>query len=127
MVPNGGELLLILVIAVLVIGPRQLPEYAAKFRDLIRSLRSYADGAQRQLKEELGPAYEDIDWKQLDPRQYDPRRIVREAWASEGDQAGSDIDPPASESDRPSDPVRARIERSLRDPALPTPFDTDAT
>ena len=27
----------------------------------------------------MGPEFEDINWRQFDPRQYDPRRIVREA------------------------------------------------
>jgi sec-independent protein translocase protein TatB len=27
----------------------------------------------------MGPEYDDIEWKSLDPRQYDPRRIIREA------------------------------------------------
>ncbi len=27
----------------------------------------------------MGPEFDDLDWKKLDPRQYDPRRIIREA------------------------------------------------
>jgi len=38
-----------------------------------------ANNANSQLKEELGEGYEDVDWRKLDPRQYDPRRIIREA------------------------------------------------
>ena len=38
-----------------------------------------AEGAKDQLKDQLGPEYEDINWRQYDPRQYDPRRIVKEA------------------------------------------------
>ena len=38
-----------------------------------------AEGAKTQIKDELGPEYEDVDWRKLDPRQYDPRRIIREA------------------------------------------------
>jgi sec-independent protein translocase protein TatB len=39
----------------------------------------------------LGPEFDEVDWKKLDPRQYDPRRIVRDAlslqpveWHGEG-------------------------------------------
>lgn len=45
----------------------------------MRQLRDLAEGAKTQIKQEMGPAFEDVDWRQLDPRQYDPRRIVREA------------------------------------------------
>ncbi len=38
-----------------------------------------ANTAQAQMKDELGEGFEDLDWKKLDPRQYDPRRIIREA------------------------------------------------
>jgi sec-independent protein translocase protein TatB len=38
-----------------------------------------AQGASQQMREELGPEFDEIDWRKLDPRQYDPRRIVREA------------------------------------------------
>ena len=27
----------------------------------------------------MGPEFDDIDWRKFDPRQYDPRRIVRDA------------------------------------------------
>jgi sec-independent protein translocase protein TatB len=38
-----------------------------------------ADGAKERLREEMGPDFDDVDWKKLDPRQYDPRRIIRQA------------------------------------------------
>lgn len=37
-----------------------------------------AEGAKTQLSEEIG---EEVDWKKLDPRQYDPRKIIRDALA----------------------------------------------
>jgi sec-independent protein translocase protein TatB len=73
------KLIVIVVIAVVVLGPERLPRYAAQFAHLVRSLRSMADGATDRLRQEMGPEFEDIDWKKLDPRQYDPRRIIREA------------------------------------------------
>jgi sec-independent protein translocase protein TatB len=38
-----------------------------------------ATGARERMREEMGPEFDEIDWKKLDPRQYDPRRIIREA------------------------------------------------
>ena len=31
------------------------------------------------MREEMGPEFDEVDWKKLDPRQYDPRRIVMDA------------------------------------------------
>jgi sec-independent protein translocase protein TatB len=57
------KVLVIALIASLLIGPAHLPAFAAKLAKLVKSLRGF----------------EDVDWKKLDPRQSDPRRIVREA------------------------------------------------
>ncbi|THG28483.1 twin-arginine translocase TatA/TatE family subunit [Naasia lichenicola] len=73
------KLLLIGVVAVLLVGPDRLPRYAAQLAHLVRNLRGMADGAKSRMREEMGPEFDEVDWKKLDPRQYDPRRIIREA------------------------------------------------
>ena len=70
-------------VALVVLGPDKLPGYAAQAAKLLRQLRTMADGAKEQMRDQLGPEFDDIDWKTLDPRQYDPRRIVRDAGAAE--------------------------------------------
>ncbi len=78
---NGSEFIVLLVVAAIVLGPERLPQYAAQLGRLVRELRRMAQGASAQMREELGPEFDDIDWRKLDPRQYDPRRIVRDALA----------------------------------------------
>lgn len=73
---DSEKLVILAVITAVVLGPQRLPEYARKLAEWIRSFRKFADKTQAQLSEELG---EDVDWRKLDPRQYDPRRIIREA------------------------------------------------
>ena len=73
------KLLIVAVIAAFVIGPERLPAYAAKLGQLVRSLRDFANGAKDRMRDEMGPEFDEVDWKKLDPRQYDPRRIIREA------------------------------------------------
>jgi sec-independent protein translocase protein TatB len=73
------KLLIILVIAVFLIGPERLPGYAAQLGRLVKTLRGFADGARDRMREEMGPEFDEVDWRKLDPRQYDPRRIIREA------------------------------------------------
>jgi sec-independent protein translocase protein TatB len=73
---NGSEFLVIALLAVILVGPERLPEYVRGLRSVVLRLRALLKDGQAALKEELG---EDIDWSQLDPRTYDPRRIVREA------------------------------------------------
>jgi sec-independent protein translocase protein TatB len=73
------KLLVIGIIALFLIGPDRLPAYSAQFGRLVRQLRDMASGAKDRMRDELGPDFDDMDWKKLDPRQYDPRRIIREA------------------------------------------------
>ena len=102
------KLLIIGVIAVFLLGPERLPHYAAQLGRLVRSLRDMATGAKDRMREEMGPDFDDVDWKKLDPRQYDPRRIIREAL--------TDVDPFAEARRKPVVGTRGR-ERELRLPA----------
>ena len=76
---NGSEFLLLIVVAVIVVGPERLPRYAAQLGAWVRTLRGYLRAAKQRVDEELGDQAADVDWAALDPRRYDPRRIVREA------------------------------------------------
>ena len=76
---NGGELLILFVVAALVIGPERLPGYAEQLGQWVRRGRIFLRDAKLRVDEELGEEGKDVDWAALDPRRYDPRRIVREA------------------------------------------------
>jgi sec-independent protein translocase protein TatB len=73
------KLIILGAIAAFLIGPQRLPAAAAVLGRMVRRVRDAADDAKTRLRDEAGPEFDDIDWKKLDPRQYDPRRIVREA------------------------------------------------
>lgn len=85
------KLLVLAVIAVVLLGPERLPEYTQKLRRLIKQVKGMVDDAKGRAAEELGPDFE-VDWKKLDPRQYDPRRIVREALLDDGKLAAESED-----------------------------------
>ena len=85
------------MIAAFLLGPERLPRYAAKLGQFVRSLRDFANGAKDRMRDEMGPEFDEVDWKKLDPRQYDPRRIIREALLEDApasrrrDQAGDAV------------------------------------
>ncbi|MDR6864033.1 twin-arginine translocase TatA/TatE family subunit [Phycicoccus sp. 3266] len=118
---NGWEFILLIVLAVVILGPERLPEYAAKLGRLVRQARAMAEGAKGQLREQMGPEFDDIDWRQYDPRQYDPRRIVREALM---DPTPFEPETSAATTGAAASPGSGPVSR---DPSLPTPFDDDAT
>ncbi len=73
------KIIIVMAVAAFIIGPTRLPAYAAKLAQFVKTMKSMADGAKDRITAELGPEFEDTDWKKLDPRQYDPRRIIRSA------------------------------------------------
>lgn len=127
-----NELFILLVIAVLVIGPKRLPEYTQKLTNIVREVRRMASGAREQLKEETGVDLDEVDWRKYDPRQYDPRKIIRDALLEDDSAAtpSTASAPAAPEADstsastEPAAPLRV-AERLA--PGQPAPFDNDAT
>ncbi|WP_434613894.1 twin-arginine translocase TatA/TatE family subunit [Arthrobacter sp. A5] len=92
---NTPELIIIAIVAVLVIGPQRLPEYVEKLKNLIREVRRMAAGARETIKDEAGVDLDEIDWKKLDPRQYDPRRIIRDALMDDEEAPAKPVSPSA--------------------------------
>ncbi|MCW4464333.1 sec-independent translocase [Glutamicibacter sp. MNS18] len=123
---NGGEFIILAILAVVILGPEKLPEYAKKLANLVKELRRMANGAREQLREEVGDEVADMDWSKLDPRQYDPRRIIKEALVDEFDEAVKAAKSPAV----PAPPVRKSVTPVLTERLAPdeaAPFDTEAT
>jgi len=137
------KLIIIAVIAVFLIGPDRLPGYAAQLARMVRGLRTMADGAKDRMREEMGPEFDEVDWKKLDPRQYDPRRIIREALledpvtaappdASDGESA-TDVGTSASTDPVPTEPAARYVESAYEKrqrrlgKGRPAPYDGEAT
>jgi len=112
------KLLIIGIIAVLLLGPERLPYYASQLARLVRSLRDMANGAKDRMRDEMGPDFDDIDWKKLDPRQYDPRRIIREALVDDA--------VPEVKVRPPVEGAYAQRQRKLKE-AEAAPFDAEST
>ncbi|WEO77206.1 Sec-independent protein translocase TatB [Cryobacterium sp. SO2] len=110
------KLLVVALIAVFVIGPDRLPLYAGRLAEFVRSLRGRSEVAKARVKQELGDDFDIDEWKRLDPRQYDPRRIVREALADTVDPAPSAPPAPQQATPAPAQPETsiARLMRTSR-------------
>ncbi|MFE4469800.1 Sec-independent protein translocase TatB [Leifsonia sp. NPDC056824] len=73
------KILVLLLIAAFLIGPKRLPVLAAQLARFASRLRELGGVARERAAEELGPEFAEVEWRTLDPRQYDPRRIIRDA------------------------------------------------
>jgi len=115
------KLLLIGLIAAFVIGPERLPRYAENLATFTKRARDWVTSARTRVKDEMGDDFTDVDWKTLDPRQYDPRRIIREALLDDAPVASVTRMTPAV-----STPPIAPAPEPFRAGDVP-PYDSEAT
>ncbi|MGJ9405811.1 twin-arginine translocase TatA/TatE family subunit [Nesterenkonia aurantiaca] len=80
---NAYEFVILIVLALVILGPERLPQYARNLARWARQARDMAEDAKGRFKDETGTDFDDVDWKRYDPRQYDPRRIIRDALSNE--------------------------------------------
>ena len=99
-------------------GFEKLPEYAARLARFVRTARRMIDDAKERVKEEMGPDFDEEEWRRLDPRQYDPRRIIRDALLEPLDEDEAAAEPEPEPVETP-EPRRARGQAAV--------FDSEAT
>jgi sec-independent protein translocase protein TatB len=115
---GGGELIVILLIALIVLGPQRLPDAARQLGKAMGDLRRLSTGFQDEMKQALETAD--------DPTRIAPRRNVlgRDEAAPAADDdpeavgAAAPLDP-APESPAPSDPVTDSIAAVSAQPSAP--------
>ena len=73
---NGPEFMLLLVIAIVMFGPERLPDLARKAARVVQYVRTIAGSAQTQLSKELGPGFEDLDLRDLNPKAFIQKHLL---------------------------------------------------
>ncbi|WP_298036852.1 Sec-independent protein translocase family protein [uncultured Microbacterium sp.] len=121
------KLLLIGVVAAFIIGPERLPKAAETFAKFVRRGGEYLRDTKSRMREEIGPEIDDVDWRKLDPRQYDPRRIIRDALLEDTPSAPASTAPAVIREPQPAAPRRAPLMRPVFTRETPPPFDMEAT
>ncbi|WP_410569036.1 Sec-independent protein translocase protein TatB [Amycolatopsis sp. cmx-4-61] len=74
-----GEILVLIIAGLFILGPERLPEAASWLAKSVRKVREFATGAKEQLREEMGPEFDQLrkpleDLRGL--RNFDPKRVV---------------------------------------------------
>jgi sec-independent protein translocase protein TatB len=72
------KIAVLLVLAIVIFGPDQLPKVAAQAGRTLRELRRLADGARRDLTEGLGPEFSEFDIADLNPRTFVRKHLIDE-------------------------------------------------
>ena len=79
---GAGELLGLALVALVLVGPTKLPTFAADAARFLRKVRGFAQSATSDLRENLGPGFEDLSVSDLNPKSF-IRKQMRQAHEEE--------------------------------------------
>ena len=74
---GAGELLGLALVALLLLGPKKLPTFAADAARFIKKIRSFTQSATNDLRENLGPGFEDLSVSDLNPKTFIKRQVAQ--------------------------------------------------
>jgi sec-independent protein translocase protein TatB len=69
------KILILVVLALIVFGPHELPKMASRAGQALRELRRIADGAKADVRAGLGPEFADFDLADLNPRRFAQKHL----------------------------------------------------
>ena len=73
---GGGEIIGLAILGMILVGPDRLPKAAADAARFIRKVRNLTSGAGEELKKNLGPGFEDLDVRDLNPRRLIQKHVL---------------------------------------------------
>jgi sec-independent protein translocase protein TatB len=129
-----GEMLVLVIAGLVILGPERLPGAIRWSAGAIRQAREYLSGATSQLREDLGPEFEDLrqPLSELQKLRGMTPRAALTKHLLDGDDSflTGNFDKPVSPNGptaQPPQPQPTVDPQSGPDASKATPFDTDAT
>jgi sec-independent protein translocase protein TatB len=90
-----GEMIGLVVLALILVGPERMPRVASDLAKMIRKVRSMTNIATAEIRENLGPGFEDLKPSDLNPKTFIKRQVAsvleeedeKERQSNDGDAA----------------------------------------
>ncbi|GAT07353.1 preprotein translocase subunit TatB [Mycolicibacterium novocastrense] len=127
-----GEMLILVIAGLVILGPERLPGAIRWTTGALRQARDYISGATSQLREDLGPEFDDLrePLSELNKLRGMTPRAALTKHLLDGDDSiftgNFDRKQPDKPVSSPEPPAQSAPPASPQAPAT-TPFDTDAT
>ena len=105
-----GEFLGLVVLGLFLVGPDKLPNAAKDFARFLHKVRNFTTYASKELKQNLGPGFEDLDVTDLTPK-----NLAKKVIGTAMDDIKADINPVASDVKRHAKEIKdvAKIDPDL--------------
>lgn len=121
------KILVLVVLALIIFGPDQLPKIAGQAGRALRDLRRIAESAKADLQEGLGPEFRDFDITELHPKNF-VRKHLWDEFESNGHGNGNGNGNGSSETvPQEAAAFSPTNGSSLLAPGEPPPYDSEAT
>ena len=72
---GAGELLGLAVLGMILVGPERLPRLASDAAKLVKKVRNLSNSATAELRENLGPGFEDLQPSDLNPKTFLKKQV----------------------------------------------------
>ena len=73
---GGGEFLGLAILGMVLVGPERLPKLAVQAAQWVKKIRGLASTATAELRENLGPGFEDLQPKDLNPKTFIKKQVA---------------------------------------------------
>ena len=71
-----GEIAGLVVLALILVGPERMPRVAGDLARMIRKVRAMTNTATAEIRENLGPGFEDLTPSDLNPKTFIKRHVA---------------------------------------------------
>ena len=73
---GAGEIAGLVVLALILVGPERMPRVAGDLARMIRKIRAMTNTATAEIRENLGPGFEDLTPSDLNPKTFIKRHVA---------------------------------------------------
>ena len=83
---GGGEFIGLAVLALILVGPERLPKLASETAALVRRIQRMSQAATAELRENLGPGFENLQPSDLNPKTFIRKQLTEALEEQEKDE-----------------------------------------
>lgn len=73
---GGGEIIGLAILGLILVGPERLPKLASEAAALIRRIQRISQAATKELRENLGPGFENLQPSDLHPKTFLKKQLA---------------------------------------------------
>jgi sec-independent protein translocase protein TatB len=73
---GAGEVIGLALLAMILLGPDKLPQFAVDAAKMVKKVRDFASTATNELKDNLGPGFEDLQPSDLRPKTFIKKQLA---------------------------------------------------